>query len=367
MATGWPKIRLLDPRTLETATGKTYQYGSRLDVGSFGRVYPIGTDKIAKFVRVPESPADAAALSAAILAEAAIQRELTERAPGVCPRLYDYGRTVDANGVSWYVIIMERCVATAHELFKTTLTLEADILDYYEQIATILRRLDAYRFNHRDLKANNVMYKIDPTTNKKQFLLIDFGFACATFDGTSYAGTLYFKPEAKCFRRSRDLASLVFDTTRYIPKDLPLLKFTQLVLTFPYKGIQCDMTKGCPGFNGQSLSTYDFLDRDDVENPNTTPEGLLNAVKIYREGGLEAYKNRSTVDPMPGEIRSPPSPTAAASAVSPRPSLGLPFPKVTSPVNRVGGRRSGLRTRRRRSTRSGQRSRSRKYHRRSAP
>jgi serine/threonine protein kinase len=258
-----------------------------------------------------------------------------------------------------YVIVMEECEGTARSLFKT-MNNNYLVLSYLEQIATILKNAKPFGFNHRDLKSDNVMYKTVEEeitfpgteekfmTRQKKFLLIDFGFACATFDGVKYEGTLYFDPEIKCFRESRDLAMLVFDLTKLNVVDEEMKHFLKLVLTFDYKGKKCDMSCGClPDFNGEWKKIYDFLDRDDVENPNTTPDGLLNAIKAYREGGIEACEggfilngkctpslfNSSNETPVEAHIASP----VVDKDVSSRRS---PFPRHTpyspSPSNETG-------------------------------
>jgi hypothetical protein len=101
-------------------------------------------------------------------------------------------------------------------------------------------------------------------------------------------------------------------------------KFLQLVLTFDYKGKKCDMSVGClPDFNGEWLKAYKFLDNDAVENPNTTPDGLLNAIKSYREGGIEACEGGFIVNDKC--IATPESPSFS---LSPSPSSDV----LKSPV-----------------------------------
>lgn len=259
-----------------------------------------------------------------LLQELTIQQKLGEKEPGVCPTLYEYGYIASSNQ---YVVIMEQCTGTARDLLSAQ-TLDPEVvLDYYEQVAKILQRLEKYNFNHRDLKSDNVMYKIDPATGKRTFLLIDFGFSCITIDGNRYEGTLYFKPKEVCFRRSRDLAQVVFESLYYLKGDI--LTFAQLVLTFTYVGKKCDMTVGCyPLFYPAKWSnTYDFLNRPGVENPNTTPEGLLKAIESYRQGGLAACRAGFVTNPITGTCDPVPPPPAASAmkpAVSPKPHAANP-------------------------------------------
>lgn len=305
--------------TLVSQTGEKYPVDTKLGEGSFGKVFSSGPDKIIKIIKSRDATA-----KKHMMEEITIQQKINEKVPDVCPKLYAYG-FVPRSGD--YAIIMERCDGTARNLFKTNTDPEL-MLQYYEQVAAILQKLAPYQFNHRDLKSDNVMYKKDPATGKHTFLLIDFGFSCITVDRQRYQGTSYFKPTEKCFRRSRDLAALVFESL-YLIKGGDLRTFAQLVLTFPYNGTTCDMTQGCkPEFPvAQWSGTYDFLNRDSVENPNTTPEGLIKAVQAYRQGGLQACKAGFVVHPIANQcVPVPPAPAPAAlqPGVSPKPHIASP-------------------------------------------
>jgi serine/threonine protein kinase len=295
---------------LVSSSGQQYPVGAVLGSGSFGEVYASGADKIVKVMK-----SNSAAVEQAMLDEIAIQTKLNEKEPGVCPRLYAFGKIASTGH---YVIVMEKCEGTARDLFKSNPDPEIR-LDYYEQVAKILQRLEPYKFNHRDLKSDNIMYKTDPTTGKRTFLLIDFGFSCLTVDGKTYAGTSYFPPTSLCFRRSRDLAQLVFESLYYTTGDVRTL--AQLLLVFTYKGRTCDMSKGClPDFSAKWAETYEFLNRSGVENPNTTPEGLLKAVETYRAEGLEKCKAGLVVHPVANQcVPVPPAPAPGALQVAKSP------------------------------------------------
>lgn len=302
-------------------SGERFLIGKRIGSGSFGRVHEVGVDKIIKIMRLDPDDGDEENL----VQEVTIQQKLSEKEPGVCPKVYAFGKIVETGE---YLILMEKCVNTARNLFEAGAK-EEDFLDYYEQIANIMSRLEKYQFNHRDLKSDNVMYKLNEA-GKKQYLLIDFGYSCATIDGVNYAGTTYFKPGEKCFRRSRDLAQMIYESLFHltVAAHPNLRKFAQLVLTFKFKGKTCDMSKGCfPDFNAEWADTYDFLNRDDVENPNTTPEGLQKAIMSYRQGGLKSCQAGFIVNPINDEcVPEPGAPAAAAlkPAISPKPHLASP-------------------------------------------
>ena len=293
-----------------------------------------------------------------LVQECAIQQKLFQKEPGVCPNLYEYGKViiVDETGrpAYRYIVVMEMCVGTARSLLhrqnrlipKDNPVIDYLVLDYLEQMAKILKRLEKYNFNHRDLKSDNIMFKRVAVDSEHpfgyKFLLIDFGFSCATFDGTQYEGTLYFKPGAKCFRKSRDIASLVFELLSLNITDT-MKRFGKLLLTFDFNGKPCDMTTGClPDFDGKWLSTYNFLDKDDVENPNTTPNGLLAAIRAFREKGIEKCEQEGFIkDPVKDAcVPDPGVDVGALAAAGAGPPMGpvehIASPAVVAPQEGVG-------------------------------
>ena len=309
--------------------------GHEINSGSFGVVYELRgvSNQIVKVIKTDLiHPREVERSIRNLIQEVTIQQKLSELVPGVCPKVYEFGKIKDKNE---YVIVMEKCEGTARSWLRNNGNRDDVVLDYLEQAAQMLKRTRPYNFNHRDLKSDNIMYKHvasrDPSSgrmrNRKKYLLIDFGFSCATFDGVRYEGTLYFDPGIKCFRESRDLALLVFELLSFRNLSPDMVKFLQLVLTFNYKGKKCDMSKGClPDFDADWLSAYDFLDKDGVDNPNTTPDGLLRAVEAYRKGGIKECE-KGFIDPMKDVCVPDPGPPADAAlkpAMSPKPHMASP-------------------------------------------
>lgn len=303
--------------------------GRELGSGTYGFVYEVvgDRDQIAKVF-------DAYSLGDAdirnLIQEVTIQQKLYEKVPGSCPKIHTFGKATTYQGNDDYIIIMEKCEGTARSWLKNNGNDDAVVLSYLEQVAAILKKAKPFDFNHRDLKSDNIMYKTIERANLKtkkvekikKYLLIDFGFSCATFDGVKYEGTTYFKPGIKCFRESRDLALLVYELLQFRRLSADMIKFVQLLLRFDYKGKTCDMTTGClPDFDGDWVAAYGFLDKDDVENPNTTPDGLLKAIEAYRTKGIQACeKDGFILDPVKDKcVSAPGAPIAAAlkPAVSP--------------------------------------------------
>lgn len=306
-------IQLKTGSMFKTPDGTGYPVIKTLGQGSFGKVFSSCDNKIIKYMQIKGNITEKD-----LLTEVTIQQKLSEKEQDICPKIYDFGKIKDNKDE--YIIVMEQCEGTARDFLYSSKATEDDFLDYFEQLATILQKLQKYEFNHRDLKSDNVMYKT--VNGKKKYLLIDFGFSCATFDGKKYAGTLYFEETDECFKKTRDLAQLVFEALSLGMHFSNIKTFIQLVLTFKLPdGKTCEMTKGCmPFFNGAWKGTYDFLNMDNIENPNTTPEGLLKAVAAYRQGGLQACKAGFVVNPINDQcvpIPGPPAPQAVQVAKSP--------------------------------------------------
>lgn len=355
----------LYPQPVINIGGQEYILDRLIGEGSFGRVFELATivnrqgnlmrgpdaQMILKWVKIPDHKVPA------FLNEVVIQQKLAEKEPGICPRVYDYGKIPMGDGSHRYIVVMEKCEAAARDWLKVqTIRMKDEVLHYLESLAQMLQILEKYQFNHRDLKSDNVMYKVfitrearDPMTGRPgrfiqrlQYYLIDFGFSCATFDGVEYRGTLYnFKPPT-CFRKSRDLAQTVFELLAFPNLGPELTRFVQLLLTFDYTDKQgqmrkCEMAKkdGCmPDFDGTWRKTYDFLNEETVENPNTTPEGLLNAIKMYREKGIAACE-KGFVDPVKDQCVPDPGPVPAdlaAAAAGAGPVGASPVEHIARPV-----------------------------------
>lgn len=332
--------------------------GTKLGEGSYGIVYQMSGDS-KKIIKVfPQHIIDKHGVKA-LVSEVTIQQKLAEKLPGVCPEIYSFGKVRnDSLNETDYIIVMEKCDGTARSELRANGKNDEVVLDYLEQVANILKRVKPFEFNHRDLKSDNIMYKLGPAKKdetgkfkqKKNYLLIDFGFSCATFDGVKYAGSSYYQPTIKCFRESRDLAMTVFELLWIQSLSPSMRKFIQLVLTFEYtdkndnKKKKCDMTNGCYelDFYGDWGELYDFLDDDTIENPNTTPDGLLNAIKAYRERGIASCeKDGFILNPIKGECMPDPGAPRPVKGEPKSPGKHLASPVFVPPM---GGRK----TRRRR-------------------
>jgi len=347
--------------TLEDEAGGKRQYRFHSDAvlgkGTFGTVYlsSNGWYVIKILDSFEANPRDTARLKKAFESEVMLQLRIREHVPEACPAIVDYGMLPGSNE---RFVVMEKMTASAHSYIIDPSHSRDDremfAIECLRQVADILKKLEPYQFNHRDLKTDNIMYTAGED-GLPVFKLIDFGFACGTFYGTRYEGISYFSPGIHCFRRSRDLAFLVLELHLFKYKLLPqsFNVFLQLLLTFKFPdGSECKMYAGCPPGLGKWEDSYRFLDKDNVENPHTTPEGLLHAIEVYERRGIEACAAGFVMDPV-GEVcvAAPPagaSKLASPAAVSPKPVVEhmLSLPAVTPgslSLSPEGGRRRSRR------------------------
>ena len=258
-------------------TGKEWIIGNDIASGTYGRVVETNDGKIMKIQQTKNYKLDR------VLPEIQIQQKLSVLEPGTCPIIYEYGIVYRTDPKVYVVTIMERYDGTVDRLFGKNHSTEL-FLEWLDQTATTLHRLEKYEFNHRDLKPDNMMYRY--RDGKYQFVLIDFGFSCATFGKEKLAAAMYYEPTEVCFRKSRDLSQLLyafyhFNSKKFSPE---VRSFVEQLLTFQTpKGKPCKMfqNKCSPYKIEQWLDTYEFTNRRDIENPNAIPAAVLEAIVLF--------------------------------------------------------------------------------------
>lgn len=335
----------LYPKTVtivDSDVAGTYDYPQdQLASGAYGRVYVI----------TPEPPRPPMILKLVMnlptkkdiddfIAEVKMQEFLSTLDPPVCPKLYTWGlaQYVDKDGKEVKilnsvgslvsiptrgVLIMEKCAGEAFDYLNslyvayagnktdaTYLALEAGILDYYTQVATILERLKDFQFNHRDLKSDNILYTLDAEW-KPRYLLADFGLACMTIGEKKLSGAFYkvIDPPGECFLETRDLAQLIFESAKFVPTDKPLYTLVRILLSFTMKwnlpegvkDIPC-VFPDCGGVYPREWATsYEFFYIH--RKLKTTPAGVLDAIQKYKTT-RDAFFAENPLPPVEGSVPS---------------------------------------------------------------
>ena len=204
------------------------------------------------------------------------------------------------------------------------------ILDVMIQLAFYLKILqEKVRFNHRDMKINNVFIRHHDTSEAWErklkiptlgewachtdTVLIDFGFSCISCgDGflnpraTLVGAGSWFKPEHDCLKYGRDLAQFLysihcfFPLQDYISAELYSIFHSAMLAQKGTESI--DLFKGMD-HRGNPIATplvprsiqfnhgiYIFLRESDVDVPGCAPSAFFEAVKPY----VEAMRTAAT-------------------------------------------------------------------------
>jgi serine/threonine protein kinase len=155
------------------------------------------------------------------------------------------------------------------------------------------------RFNHRDLKGDNIMYKTVQGTH--QLKLIDFGFSCLHWKGLQINGSGYFSEWRDCFRRDRDLSQLLFYIVKFYKPVLSnalLDRINKILRTNVGRSRKCVLTKTCKK-SMRWRNTYDFLDRSNVSVPAGNPDIVMEEMTRFLDkkpylGNMPINSNKSS-------------------------------------------------------------------------
>jgi serine/threonine protein kinase len=264
--------------------GLHYTDLKRLGAGSYGTTYrATGSDKkyyaIKKISNVTTSQDFYDLLKESIQQILVVEttRHLLEGP--YAPILYKIG--YDRNRA---VIISELMDNTIWNLISSQTPEQNDITIPYilKKIARQINALqERLRFNHRDLKTDNVMYKknADDTLNIK---LIDFGFTCLTWHGLFISGGEYFKESPRCFRQERDISQLItsilwFHTERLSSK---LKTRLQKILKTQHDNKKQTFTR----FMKTWVNSYKYLDRNNYVIEAGQPKSVFEEMDRFKKG-----------------------------------------------------------------------------------
>ena len=229
------------------------------------------------------------------------------------PEVYRIGISDEETPTSGFIIseLMDNTLDT-FIANKTEEEKDVIVTDALVQVADILLFFQkTLRFNHRDLKSNNVMYKT--VGDKPVYRIIDFGFACITWNQLEIqTNTIKFQT---CFKAGRDLAQLAYELKTY-GKLSSRLRLWLLSLN---KVPLMDYKASYSYFNIPE-SRYS----PDAYLENTRPENLISAINL-----LEYYPYY-----RPSDVPNPSAPHAPA--VAGAPATAAPLARVRKGSNSLG-------------------------------
>jgi serine/threonine protein kinase len=267
-----------------------YSVGSYMGEGTYAQTYQAvdGRTNTAYVVKVVKPRTDMRSNILNTLKECIIhillERESRTQPEGPhVPKFYEVAYDTERR---FLLIRMERLYGTLADKYNgaTPEQNDANVLESLAGLAQILNFFYGYlRFNHRDLKSDNLMYNYGPG-GKLVVKLIDFGFACLTWHGVQISGASYFAVTDPCYIPSRDLTQYVYEIHRTYRGHFSqrIRAMLEDILTFELKGGNvCQLFRGCRVGRQQMrgwADIYLFLKSKNVKNPKAVPEAVYERV-----------------------------------------------------------------------------------------
>lgn len=185
-------------------------------------------------------------------------------------------------------VITELMEDTLHDVIKyeEEETNEMILKDALFQIVNMLIFLgEKLKFNHRDLKPDNIMYI--EKNGKYIFKFIDFGFSCVTWNGLQISADPYF---TTCYKKDRDFSQLLYAIARS-PDIYPLTEqFSHFIRTLLRANLlqskkTCKILKGCDKEGLKNWkNSYTFFNRLNVRVPLANMYTSKKLLERYIQG-----------------------------------------------------------------------------------
>lgn len=256
----------------------TYEFDKKLGTGSFGTTYKARSNNKEVAIKKikPRDPRELWDSIKEVILQILLYDSTKDLSDGpYVPQLFEIAYDAKKHVV---YIVQELMNGTFESLINNRSKNENEIklLDDFEIIAQQLEWLGTnLQFNHRDLKSDNVMFKL--SSKGYTLRLIDFGMSCMTWNGIHLqASTNLFPASHTCYRRSRDLTSLFYEIAHYVKMHLSkkTYEFLHDFAKFRVNGKNINLVK-----NIEWQNTYNFLNRKNVENPKTNPVRVQQTIK----------------------------------------------------------------------------------------
>ena len=147
-------------------------------------------------------------------------------------------------------------------------------LHFLKQLAELLQILQTrLRMNHRDIKINNILIR-DPENPAPKLVLIDYGFACIAkgprfpdTDASKIEAGSYFGSRYTCFKRGRDICQYIYSIHCVFPLETilstELYKCVRKLMTVKYRFGTADLLLGVSTDGTPSLFQRGSVDFDE--------------------------------------------------------------------------------------------------------
>jgi hypothetical protein len=148
------------------------------------------------------------------------------------------------------------------------------------------------------------MYLRSPDGNGLSYKMIDFGLSCLTWRRLKVQGGDYIFSSESCFKKSRDLAQLVYYVAKfYSPKlSTRLNHMLEGFMVASVGGETCQLLEDeCPDVK-EWRNTYNFMNRPNVTVEAAKPTKLKKSLTQFRR---TVKANAKRPDCPPGKRRHP--------------------------------------------------------------
>jgi len=268
--------------------GETYRRGTSLGAGSFGKVYKCNKNSCSEAyaLKILELSSIEEFLKEVIIQILLMKMSENEKNGPHVPRIICVA--IDYDDSMAYIIseLMEDTVRNLL-LTNTPSQKETDVPFVLNEVAYMLEFFGkTLQFNHRDLKADNIMY-----VRKKgeiHIKLIDFGFSCLTW-GSLHFSTENYPFSSTGYKEGRDLQQLIYNLyiggfhlshkmydwledlmyVHILGEDVSLLFGTRRIPRAPIR---------------EWRNTYNYLNRNNVNTTHTRTKRIRNKALRYATG-----------------------------------------------------------------------------------
>jgi serine/threonine protein kinase len=283
----------------------SYSLGTVLGSGGYGESFQAthtqtNTVSVIKVIRLRETRIESDFINTIkeCIINIMLEKESAEKVDGpFVPKFYE----VCFDNLRLLMLVrMERLQGTMANIYKSSTPQQNDIIvpETVGDLAYILDFFyDRFKFNHRDLKSDNVMYSM-AASGKLIVKLIDFGFSCITWNGLQISGAHYFPLKSVCYIPSRDLTQYIYDLLHTYNRRLSprLSEVLQSIVNFSVGEKQYIFYTKESGPRISWDDVYDVLNNEKVLNPKGVPKEVYK--RIFEFMGKAVPKRITSVPPM---------------------------------------------------------------------
>jgi serine/threonine protein kinase len=268
--------------------GETYRQGTSLGAGSFGKVYKCKKNSYSEAyaLKILELSSIEEFLKEVIIQILLMKMSENEKNGPHVPRIIYVA--IDYDDSMAYIVseLMEDTVRNLL-LTNTPSQKEIDVPFVLNEVAYMLEFFGkTLQFNHRDLKADNIMYV--RKNREIHIKLIDFGFSCLTW-GSLHISTDNYTFWSPCYKEGRDLQQLIYNL--YIGGFKLSHKMYDWLEDLMYVHVSGEDVSLLFGTRRKPKApirewrnTYNYLNRNNVNTIHTRTKRIRNKALRYATG-----------------------------------------------------------------------------------